>query len=138
MKLKNYEKNTLIISLGIIVIVLETIFGILLINKKIYSYDKMSGIVMKENIVIVILDKKKLKILHKNTYVYHNNKKIKYKIEKNNGAIITKGKKKYYEILIKLKLPKKYKSNDLIELSIKNKKINAFKIFKLIWDGDLK
>lgn len=98
----------------------------------------MSGIIMKNNIVIVVLDKEELFNLHKNVYVYHNNKRIKFKIEKNNGAIISKGNKKYYEVLIKLKLPKKYKSNDLVELTIKNKKIISIKIFKLIWDGDLK
>lgn len=138
MKLKNYEKNSLIIAIGVFTLILEIIFFTVLINKKIYSYNKMSGIIMKNNIVIVVLDKEELFNLHKNVYVYHNNKRIKFKIEKNNGAIISKGNNKYYEVLIKLKLPKNYKSNDLVELTIKNKKIISIKIFKLIWDGDLK
>lgn len=137
MKQRNYENNNLIIVLSIFIVLLEIIFLVQLISKKIFIYQKISGIVMKDNIFLLVMDINERKNLYKNKYIYYENKKIKYKMLKDNGPIITKDNKKYYEITIKTNKSIKQKSNSSITFAIKEKKINSIKIFKLIWDGDL-
>jgi len=137
MKQRNYENNNLIIVLSIFIVLLEIIFLVQLISKKIFIYQKISGIVMKDNTFLLVMDINERKNLYKNKYIYYENKKIKYKMLKDNGPIITKDNKKYYEITIKTNKSIKQKSNSSITFAIKEKKINLIKIFKLIWDGDL-
>jgi len=85
---------------------------------------------------MIVVSKAERKIIYKNHFLYHNNKKIKYEVLEDRGAIITKGKTKYYEILLNFKFLKKYKANDILELSIKEKKYKVIEIFKIIWEGD--
>lgn len=136
MKVRNYEKQGLIIFILIILIIIEILSLIVLYNYKVYKYKKITGIISNKNIVTLIVDKKDKELLYKNRKVYLNNKLLEYKIIENKGYIIKKDNTKYYEILINIKTPKDKKSSDYVELSIKNKKINILKLLKKIGEGD--
>ena len=135
MKINNFEKKKFIIFITLMLLLLEISFFIYLSLTKIYQYKKISGIVLKDDHLILILDAKERKILYKNTFFYINSKKKKYLIKEDKGVIITKDNKKYYELLIKIDFDKKYNFNDSIDLSIKTKKVHLIEMFKIIWDG---
>jgi len=134
-KVKNYEKKDLVILSTIIIIILEIIFLIYLCTTKIYTYQKISSIVVKDNLVTVIVSNKDRKLLYKNKKLFLNNKHLKYVIEKDNGLILKKDKK-YYQLLLKLNFDGHYKANDVLELTIADKKEPIIKMLKKIWEGD--
>lgn len=135
MKIRNYEKKDLIIVLIIIFFVLEIIGVYYLIKDREYTYYKISGVVSNKNLVTFIVDKKERQILYKSQTIYLDNKKFKYEIKENRGVILKKNNKKYYEVLLKIKLPKNKKTTDVLEFSIKNKKKRLIEIIKNIWKG---
>ena len=136
MKVRNYEKQVLIIFILIVLIIIEIFSFIVLYNYKVYKYKKLTGIISNNNIVTLIVDKEDKKILYKNKKVYLNNKSLEYRIIEDKGYITKKDNTKYYEIIIFIKTPKNKKSSDYVELSIKNKKTNILKLIKKIGEGD--
>ena len=136
MKVKKYERFTLMLFICILVFTFEVIFVIYLISTKEYKYDKINGVVVKNNLIDIIISKEQRDIMYKNNYLYMNEKKIKYKIEEERKNVYKHNGKKYYELLISYRFDKKYKSSGIISISIKRKKYRLIEIFKLIWDGD--
>lgn len=136
MKVRNYEKQVLIIFILIVLIIIEIFSFIVLYNYKVYKYKKLTGIISNNNIVTLIVNKEEKKLLYKNKKVYLNNKSLEYRIIEDKGYITKKDNTKYYEIIIFVKTPKNKKSSDYVELSIKNKKINILKLIKKIGEGD--
>lgn len=135
MKVRNYEKQGLIIFILIVLIIIEIISFLVLFKYKVYKYKKLTGIISNKNIVTLVVDKNDKKLLYKNKKVYINNKLLKYEIIEDKGYIVKKDNIKYYEILIETKTPKNKKTSDYLELSIKNKKINILKLLKKIGEG---
>lgn len=136
MKVRNYEKQELIIFILIILISIEIISFIILFNYKVYKYKKLTGIISNDNMVTLIIDNKDKKLLYKNSKLYLDNKLLDYKILEDKGYITEKDNHKYYEVLINIKTPGNKKSSDYVELSIKNKKIKVFELLKSIGEGD--
>ena len=132
MKIKNYEKQSGILILSFIILFLEIIFSIVLFINKEYHYQKMTGIITKENIVTVLTKKKKKKILYKNKFLYLKDNKIKYKIVEDTSIPEIEEKNNYYEIKIKIKLKNNFKINKQILFSIKTKKYRLIKMFDVI------
>lgn len=136
MKVRNYEKMTFINIMLIFLVLLEiTIFVLFSINK-INIYENVSGIVVKDDLVVLIINNKTKKIIYKNTLLYLNNKKLKYEIVEDRGYVLKRNKEDYSEILISFKFDKNYKVNDSLQLTLKKEKINIIEIFKIIWEGD--
>ena len=133
MKVRNYEKTGIIHFLIVLIITLEILFIIFLITLKENKYLKISSIVVKDNIVLVMVNKEERKLLYNNKKLYYEDQQIKYKILEDKGIVL---KKKYYEILIKFKFPKHKKTNDILELVIKKERIRLIEIFKTIMEGD--
>ena len=136
MKVRNYEKTSIIYLIVIVLFILEFSGTILLCTIKKYSYTKISGIVSNKNTIVLIIDEKERKILYKNQTAYIENKLKKYKIIENKGKLFYKNKTNYYEIILNIDFSNKYKPKDVIELSIKNNKYHLIKIFNVIWGGD--
>ena len=126
MKTKNYEKEDLITFITIVFVVLEIVGIFILSRRKGPNYYKLSGIVSNNNAVTIIADKKEGKLLESNQIIY---------LKENRGVLLKKNNKKYYEILIDIKLPKKIKSTDIVNLSVKKNKENVLEILKNVWKG---
>ena len=135
MKVRNYEKQGLIIFILIVLIIIEILSFIVLYKYKVYEYKKLMGVISNKNIVTLVVDKNDKKLLYKNKKVYIDDKLLEYKIIENKGYIINKNNIKYYEVLIETKTPKNKKISDYIELSVRNKKINILELFKQIGEG---
>lgn len=136
MKLRNYEKKTMVITMCLIIFLCELTLLFVLYKEKEYKYEDINGIVMKDNIVVLILSKEEKQLIYKNRFLYVDDKKIDFKIIEDKNVIIKNNNKKYYEVLIGFKFNKKYKVNDSILISIKEEKYRLIEIFKIIWDGD--
>lgn len=135
MKIKTYEKIVLIKLLIMGIFILELVFFYLLYSHKEFNYKKIDGIIVKDNVVALILTKEDKKILYKNSNLIMNDKIRKYTILEDEGVFIKKGNKKYYEVLIKTKTDKKYKTSDSIQVNLKDNKYRIIEMFKLIWGG---
>ncbi len=135
MKIKTYEKIVLIKLLIIGIFILELVFFYLLYSHKEFNYKKIDGIIVKDNVVALVLTKEDKKILYKNSNLIMNDKIRKYTILEDEGVFIKKGNKKYYEVLIKTKTDKKYKTSDSIQVNLKDNKYRIIEMFKLIWGG---
>ena len=92
---------------------------------------------MKNNIGLFIINNEDMDILYKNNYLYFNSKKIKYSLEKITKDVIKKDNNKFNEVLITFNFSnKKYKDNDVINISVRCNKEPIINMFKTIWKGD--
>ncbi len=133
---KKYENLTKIKIITVLLIIIQLIFILLMTNYKVYKDKTLTCIVMNKNICLLVLDDKEKELLHKNMKLYVNNKENTFKIIEDNNVVVTNGKKKYKEILIKVDLVKSYKTNDTVNLTIRERKIKLIEIFKVILEGD--
>ena len=134
MKVRNYENKNIIYILIITTILIEIIGLILLSSNKLYSYKRITGIVIKDRKIELIIDKTDRLLIYNNSKLFIDSIDTKYKIIEDRGILLT-NKKDYYELIIELDNNKKYKSKDIVELTIRDKKYSLIKIFKIIWDG---
>ena len=135
MKVRNYEKKDFIIFLSILIFIVLIIFFIVLFNTKDNKYIKVSSIVIKDNLVLVVVSKNTRKTIYSNKVLYLNDSLKKYKIVEDRGVVLKKNNKNYYELVLEVDFKNK-KVNDILELVIKYKKFRLIEIFKLIWEGD--
>ena len=133
MKIRNYEKKQGILLFGIGLFLLEVGVFLLLWRHKVFCYRRISGVFVKENLVLLMLSSRDRKLLYQNHSVLFQSKKQSYQIEEDRGVLFEKEGIRYYEILLKMKIPKEKKANDLLELSIREKKERILKIFKNTW-----
>lgn len=133
----NYEKNQLLISIIVIFLIIETYIVFLGITTKINTYIVITGVVVSDKIVQILVDDKQLKTILKSNYVYIDNKKKPIKTHSVTKNIIKQNKKSYHYIKIKLNLNKKYKTNDSILITIYNKKEKIISIFKTCWKEEI-
>ena len=101
---KKYEDLTKIKIITVLLIIIQLIFILLMTNYKVYKNKTLTCIVMNKNICLLVLDDKEKELLHKNMKLYVNDKENTFKIIEDNNVVVTNGKKKYKEILIKVDL----------------------------------
>lgn len=131
MKLK-YKKTQLIISVMILLFIIELCFFNYCMNNDIKIYKKLNGVIISDNIVQLLVDDHELKILYSNKYVYIKNKRYK-KEEHNITKKILKRRGKYYHyISLNINLETKYKMNDVIPITVYDKKEKIISIFKIL------
>lgn len=130
---ENYKKIILCISVFFIFI---GIFIFSLNRKGIIIYEKFSGIYFKENTLVLVLNDEEINLFLKNKKLFINNKKRSFEIEKIDKDILERNGDNYSQVYIKTDISTMYKINDVIEISVMDKKIKLFNIFRIIWEGD--
>ena len=128
-KYEKFERNFICFFIFLILIIAFILF---LINKKIVLYKLFNGIVYDNNTLVLVLDNNDIDIFEKNQILYINNKKKKFKIMKIYDDILDRNNKSYSQVFIKIKFSNKYKVNDVVEISIMDKSVNSYNIFKVI------
>jgi len=136
LKNKNYEKLTYIYTVVFILMILIIVLIIFSLKENIRTYDVISSSVIKDDLVEAVVTDKQLKTIYKNKYLYLNRKKQVIKIEKINKNILVRKNKNYHNILLKIKLNKKAKVNDIKPLILFNRKVNIFEMIRIIWKGE--
>lgn len=135
MKVRNYEKKDMIIFFMILLLIIEIIVVVVLLTVKIEKYQIVSGIVIKDNLALVVVSSDERRIIYSNKILYLNNHKYKYEIIEDRGKVL-KRDNDYYQLVLKFKFNKKYKVNDLLEIVFVKEKMYLIEIFKIIWEGD--
>ena len=133
MKIKNYEKFQLLYISIIVLIIIECIFFIILEKYKMEIYQTIPAIVVDQNTLVITIIKKEKQLLYKGNYIYIDNKKIKYKIIKDNKYTIDK--ENYCELTIYLDKRISKKEKDIVTITILKEKEKSIKIFQKIKDG---
>lgn len=131
---KNYEKFSLITFIVFIFIFIEFVIISTFYSKKYRDYKVLNMIVVTSNYTKAYLDTKNYDLIKSNKYLYVDNKRLRYEIIDVNRNILKQNKKWYHEVLFKIKLPKKYKDNDTVIISIYSHKEFLFNIFKKCWE----
>ena len=130
MKVRNYEKMTLITSLLIIIFLTEMIWIINLNQVRIKDYKKFPMLMNSNKEGNIIVNKEERKLIYKNRFLYYQDNKIKYTIIEDQKLDNLK------DYQIKLKLEKKQKENEVITVTIENKKISMIDMMRNTWGGD--
>ena len=73
MKVRNYEKKMSIYFLLLVLIIIEIIILVTINITKIYIYESINGIVIKDDLVVLIVNNKTKNNIYKNTSLYFNN-----------------------------------------------------------------
>ena len=120
----------------LVISIIEILSIIFLFTYKKYTYKKINGIVVKDNLVSMILNSEEKKLIYSNKKVYLNDKLVKYEIKEDRGKVLKRSGNNYYELLVNIHFSKDKKVNEVLELSINNKKKTIIKILKEVWDGD--
>ena len=134
MKTRNYERKDLIIFLIILLLGFELISIIVLLTIKTNKYFKISGIVIKDNLIFVIVNKDERRIIYSDKVLYYNNKRYKYNIVEDRGIVMKKNNENYYQLVLEFKL-KNMKANDVVEIVFTKERMRLIEIFKIIWEG---
>ena len=119
------------------------LFGILIfsfiyysLNKKIFVYKMFSGVVYKNNVIELLLSDDELLLFYKNMNMFIDDNKVKIKIRKVESDVLQRGGVFYNQLFLNIKLNDTYKVNDVVKVSVVQKKMKIFNIFKIIWEGD--
>lgn len=136
MKLRKYERLNLLIFTIIFLLILEVVFFVIIFFRKTPIYNKFSSVVVKDDIVSIIVSQDELKLFYDNKYIYVGDYRKVFKRVSITRNILKRNKKSYHEVLIKFSFDKKYKVNDIIEISVVRGKISSISIFKIIWKED--
>lgn len=129
---RRYEKFEKDIICFFIFLILIILFALFLINEKIVLYKLFNGVVYDKNTLVLVLNNNDISIFEKNRILYINSKKEKFKIKTINQNILKRNNKSYNQVFIKVNFSNKYKVNDIVEISIMDKSVNSYNIFKVI------
>lgn len=132
---KKYHNFKLIIFFSIFIIFLEVIFLLYIFEKSYVIYRRLQGVVVMDNVLTLVVDDKELNMFYSNNCLFLNNKKMKYTIRNVNRDVLKRNDIYYHEVFLNVKLDKKSKVNDVLDISLMEKNDNLYKIFKIIW-GD--
>ena len=135
MKVKNYEQTSLLFIGIFVIIFIELIFFFFLFHKKEFIYHSLTGIVLKKDYVVVMVNQKEKEIIYQNENLFFKNQKKAYEIIENHGKLMTRNKKDYYELVLKFKFSNTYKESDILELVLPQQKYRRIEIIKKIIGG---
>ncbi len=134
MKRRNYEKKKGILTLIFFFCLLEILLLFHFIKEKWNDYQVFQGVVVKNDLVILILSQKELDYFYQNHFIYVANQRVKFHIKKITREVLTRGKKSYHEVILSFPFSNKRKENDVILLSIRTKRKRFIEIFNIIWE----
>lgn len=125
---KDFEKKRVIYLVIILVLVLFFIMVFYISKMKISKYKVFSSVVVHDDLLMVVVDKKDKKLFFKNSHVFLDGEKKSFVISKIDGESF----KDKYILYLEMSLAN-YEDNDVVMISILEKKIYSFKIFDVIW-----
>ena len=133
---KRYEifENIVLFSILTLLLIFISIFFIN--QKRLITYKVFSAVYYDKNIICLVVSNDDVNLFFKNKKLFIDSNKISFEIERVDKDILKREGDIYSSVYIKANISNMYKINDGIEVSIMNKKINIFNMFKIIWEGD--
>lgn len=133
---KRYESFESIVLFSTLILFLIFISIFFINQKRLITYKIFSAVYYDKNIIALVVSNDELDLFFKNKKLFIDSKKISFEIDKIDKDILKRKGSIYSSIYIKTNISNMYKINDVIEVSIMDKKINTFNMFRIIWDGD--
>ena len=130
MKNRNYEKMDFVIFLSIVLFFSMIVFFFFLFHQKEFSYQKLIGVIVSKNHIMVVVDEKEKNLFYHNKRIYYQGREYSYTI------LDVRESDSYYELFLEVSTPKKRKTNELFEFSIPVKKESIMSLFQKVWVGD--
>ena len=135
MKTRNYENKFELYIFIILFLITFLSFIVFLFLNKHFVYKNFTGIVSNKEVIFMVKSSD-TKYFYHNANLFHDSKKKKFTIKKVYKNILKKNNVNYYQIIINFKFSNKYKDNDALNISLKQKKERYIDIFKIIWKGE--
>lgn len=133
---KRYENFENIVLFSILTLLLIFISIFFINQKRLITYKVFSAVYYDKNIICLVVSNDDVNLFFKNKKLFIDSNKISFEIERVDKDILKREGDIYSSVYIKANISNMYKINDGIEVSIMNKKINIFNMFKIIWEGD--
>ena len=133
---KRYENFENIVLFSILTLLLIFISIFFINQKRLITYKVFSAVYYDKNIICLVVADDDVNLFFKNKKLFIDSNKISFEIERVDKDILKRKGDIYSSVYIKVNISNMYKINDGIEVSIMNKKINIFNMFKIIWEGD--
>lgn len=133
---KRYESFESIVLFSTLILFLIFISIFFINQKRLITYKIFNAVYYDKNIIVLVVSNDELDLFFKNKKLFIDSKKISFEIDKIDKDILKRKGSIYSSIYIKTNISNMYKINDVIEVSIMDKKINTFNMFRIIWDGD--
>lgn len=134
MRVRNYERKELITFFIVLLVLIEIIVVISLCTIKIDKLFKINGVVVKDNLVLIVVSSSEREIIYSNKVLFFNNRKYKFEIVEDRGVVMKKRNNKYYQLLLKFPFNDK-SANDILEIVFIREKMRLIEMFKIIWEG---
>ena len=131
---KRYENKNKIVAVCLIFLVIIFGFGLFLINQKVVLYEKFSGVVSKEDVLVFLISKDELKLFYKNKIVFIENDRKKFVIKKIEKDVVERNGILYSQVFVEVDISNKNKVNDIIDVSLAKRNVKSINIFKIIWE----
>ena len=129
---KKYERFVGV-YLGIFIIfVCETLFIVFLLKNKIILYEKFSGVVVKDDLVLFVLNDDELKFFHKNKNVYIDGVAENFRFNRVLKNVLKRDGISYHQVFIQFDLNSKVKENDVIYVTVAKENTSIFNIFRIL------
>ena len=132
---KRYEDFKVILFFFFILLTIIFLFFVFIFNSKISIYKIFSGVVFDDECILFVLNDKELKLFQKNKVLFIESEEIRFDILKIESDIVYKEDIKYHQVYIKVDISDMYKVGDVLGVSIKEKRVKSYEIFKIIWKG---
>ncbi len=135
MKLAKYESKVLVFAMTFILALMFVLITMFSFNDHIRIYKVINASVIKDNLVEALVTDKELKTIYHNKYLFVDKKKRLIKIERIDRNILKRESKNYHNVLLKVNLNSKVKTNDLVALLFFDKKVDVISMIKIVWKG---
>ena len=133
---KRYESFESIVLFSTLILFLIFISIFFINQKRLITYKIFSAVYYDKNIIVLVVSNDDVNLFFKNKKLFIDSNKISFEVERIDKDILKREGDIYSSVYIKVNISNMYKINDGIEVSIMNKKINIFNMFKIIWEGD--
>lgn len=136
MKIKRYDKTALFKFLFFVVILLFVILLGICNLKKIKTYNRVDGIIVKDGMVSTFVADEVLSSLYKNNFCYFKDQKIRIKVEKVNLRMFYQQKKEYHQVILSFTTKEKFVVNDSVSFFFFKENVSFLSLVFRIWKGD--
>ena len=136
MKFSNYEERGVMLFIVIFLFLFEGFFLTFLFRKKEYIYQKMFGIMTGQNYATFFVTKVQRGLFYQNHSFLVHDKEFSYEVFYDHLIEDSDKNYPYYELIIKSQSFDELRTNEMVEISIKEKRATIFQILKQEWEGD--
>lgn len=133
---RSYEKYELIVFISGLFLIVFIVSCFIIHKSKFRTYANINAVVLSRHYVEAFITDYELSLIKNRNMVYIDNKRIRVKVDSVEKNILKRKKVTYHEIILRLNIPREYKDNDYVKISLYKNKEKITNIFKSCWKED--